>query len=72
MVASQVIANRETGVTSHVLSFFGPAIQNVRFGLIFRVVWRKGYVAARRTSQTSTHSAPTSSAIRDGVIRTAL
>ena len=47
MVASQVIANRETGVTSHVLSFFGPAIQNVRFGLIFRVVWRKGYVTAR-------------------------
>jgi hypothetical protein len=40
------MANRETGVTLHLPSFLRQAIQTARFGLIFRVVWRKGY--ARR------------------------
>jgi hypothetical protein len=31
MVAPQVIANRETGVTSHLPSFLRQAIQNARF-----------------------------------------
>jgi hypothetical protein len=47
MVAPQVIANRETGVTLHVPSFSGPTLQTARFGRIFRAVWRKGYGAAR-------------------------
>jgi hypothetical protein len=47
MVASQVIANRETGVTLHVPSFLRQAIQTDAFRPDFRAVWRKGYVAAR-------------------------